>query len=82
MVSQAAVKCFNRIYKGRRHGEAIHNAVKAGELRPITSKMQGFVLDTGEFVSRCEARNIAIRCGQIFFSKDRDGRPLVSEELW
>ena len=82
MIVRAAVKVGDIVYEGRRHGEAIHAAAKAGEPTPITQKMQGFVLDTGEFVTRIEARPIAIRCGQIFFCKSRIGKPLISEELW
>lgn len=82
MIEAAAVRVGKNVYTGRRHGAAIHAAISAGEEAPITSKMQGFVLDTGEFVSRHEARNIAIRCGQIFHRKDRNGKPLISEELW
>ena len=82
MIERAAVRVRDRVYVGRRHGEAIHEAAKAGEELPITQKMQGFVLDTGEFVTRIEARPIAIRCGQIFFHKSKIGKPLISEELW
>ncbi len=81
-VVRAAVNCEGRVYEGHRHSEAIHNAAKAGEATPITAKIQGFVLDTGEFVNRIEARPIAIRCGQLLFSKAKVGKPLISEELW
>ena len=82
MIVKAGVKVCDRVYGGRRHGDAIHAAVEAGETPPIKSKMQGFILDSGEFVNRIEARLIAIRCGQISFLKSRIGKPLISEELW
>ena len=85
MITHAAVKVFNRIYKGRRHGEAIHSAVKAGEIKPIKQDMQGFiaVIDGEEiYLNRKLARQEAIDSGQIAYEFEREGKPLISEELW
>ena len=82
MIVAAAVRVNGKIYRGRRHGAAIHAAIEAGEQRPITSKMQGFVTDAGVFITRKMGRDYAIKCGQIKFNKKRDWKPLISEELW
>lgn len=45
-----------------------------------TPDRQGFITDTGRYVNRVEARNIAWRAGQII-SGSR-GPELFSEDLW
>lgn len=82
MIIAAAVNVCDRIYEGRRHGEAIHEAVECGETPPITSQMQGFINHNDAFFDRVEAREAAVASGQIPFNKDRVGKPLISEELW
>ena len=82
MIVKAAVNAEGRIYTGHRHGEAIHNAVEAGEPTPITQKMQGFVTDTGKWLTRREAREHAVACGQIPFDKNLKGQLIISEDLW
>jgi len=45
-----------------------------------TPERQGFITDTGRYVNRVEARNIAWRAGQII--SDSKGPQLFSEDLW
>lgn len=70
------------VFIGRRHGEAIHVAVTAGVPKPVTREMQGFVDEEGNFYTRKEARDHAVCSQQIRYQEDRDGKGLVSEELW
>ena len=80
MIKHAAIRAGGKIYTGRRHSDAIYAAITADEEFPFPKEDQGFVNDKGVFLSRIEAREEAIRCGQI---NDRHrGEPLISEELW
>lgn len=64
------------IYIGKRHNDAIRKAVEATGIKPITGE-QGFVTNTGRFVSRKEAAEIAFKAGQIKEPKDA----LFSEDV-
>lgn len=59
-IVKAAINHKGKIYEGYRHGnimQEIHEEVKPDE--------QGFLTDTGRFVSRVEAAKIAYEAGQI-----------------
>ena len=75
-IEESAVKCEDRIYTGKRHADCICEAIEAGESLPIRMQQQGFVTNTGRFVTREEAWDIAVRAGQL------KARPLTSEDLW
>jgi len=54
-------------------------------MRPIKQDMQGFIaLIDGEeiYLNRKLARQEAVDAGQIRFEPKREGKPLISEELW
>ena len=46
----------------------------------MSPKSQGFYTSKGRFVTREEAKQIAIACGQL--NKDLIGGQLTSEDLW
>ena len=64
MITAAAIRQSGKIYTGKRHGEIISYMVSLGYVPPITGA-QGFVDDTGAFLTRHEAGAHAIACGQI-----------------
>lgn len=79
----AAIRYKGIIYTGDRHGNIIQYLVKIGVLRDInkdkiTYEMQGFINNTGMFLSRGEARIIAIAEKRV---KKNHGT-LYSEDLW
>ena len=76
-IEVSAVLHEGSVYTGKRHGDAIRAAVEATGKKPVTGK-QGFVTNTGRFVSREEAVKIALAAGQITEAKDK----LFSEDLW
>lgn len=62
-----------------RHGDIIR--LRATDPNPPSrrSGIQGFLTNTGRFVDRCEARDIAIACGQVDHGV---GLRLFTEDLW
>jgi hypothetical protein len=79
----AAIKHRGKIYVGRRHYE-----IGLAMLRTRVAKApypsgehQGFVDDTGQFVGRFKASNIAIRCGQVEMEKAGHNGLLFSEDF-
>jgi len=75
MIAGAAIRKDGKVYTGRRHSDIIRDNIEAevgfgGE--------QGFVTDSGEFVSRMDAAKIAFECGQIRHHKHQ----LYSEDLY
>jgi len=74
-IASSAVKRDGEVWTGRRHSDAIRQAVFHGAVPPITSAEQGFVTSEGTFVSRKEAFKIAVASDQVC-------RPLYSEDLW
>lgn len=75
MIKQAAIQDKNgTVYVGKRHGEIF--AIMPRELR--RDAIQGFVTDTGKFVTRKIAATIAFECGQISKLPDI----LFSEDLY
>lgn len=67
---------------GVRHWDMLmHGAVnRFGDAPVIVSEVQGFVDNTGTFLSREEAREVAIAAGQV--DVDKISRKLFSEDLW
>ena len=74
-IEYAAIKKGNRIFTGRRHHEIIRDnrAFDVGH-----GGEQGFVTDTGRFVDRAKAADIAYAAGQILEKKVR----LFSEDIF
>ena len=76
-IVKSAVMVNGLVYTGKRHNDAIQAAVRETGIRPITGE-QGFVTNTGRFVSRQEAAQIAFEAGQTKELKDK----LFSEDVW
>ena len=83
LIVAAAIKYNDKIYTGTRHAFIIR---EIREKFPnvkfyINGKQQGFVDDKGNFLSRSEAAQVAIKSGQITKLRWSDTE-LFSEELW
>lgn len=79
----AAIKWNGIVFTGQNHGQIMQYLVKVGQLKDIrndkvTYEMQGFINTSGMFLSRAEARIIAISSKQI----KRNHGTLYSEDLW
>lgn len=78
LVMQSAIRYSNgEVMVAKRHNQITSLAHKLG-ISSVGSE-QGFVTSTGLFLSREEAKKLAIKNSQI--SKDHKG-PLYSEDLW
>lgn len=77
MITESAIIKEGIIYTGRRHHNIINDNVK----QFFNGCEQGFITDTGEFVSREEALKIAIECNQII-KKCGNSEVLYSEDVW
>lgn len=77
-----ALKIRDAIFSARkpyRHNHLIEMAIDDGHTQPVRG-VQGFMNDKGEFLTREEAYNEALKCEQI---KDRSiCGDLYSEDLW
>lgn len=84
-ITGAAIRYKNGIVlAGAHHGDAIRIYAalfnsKTSFSGPIRNAEDGFVLSTGRFVSRTEAKQVAIAANQI--PSDHVGT-LYSEDLW
>lgn len=72
----AALRKGDKVYIGRYHGEIFSQRPK-GELKDAE---QGFVTDSGIFVNRYQALEIAEKAGQIV-EKHRPWDKLMSEDF-
>lgn len=68
-----------RVWTGKRHHHCIATIIQATGVKPVTGQ-QGFVTTSGRFVSREEARDIAIAAGQVTTTLHRT--QLFSEDLY
>lgn len=65
-----------------RHGDVIVKMVELGVPKPVTKDaIQGFISDTGEFLTRPEAHQMVKLNGQNIRPL-LHGRDLFSEDLW
>lgn len=78
-IAAAAILYDDQIWTGARHCDIMVTLLQYDRYEPVTQHMQGFLTDNGIFVSRADARNIAIRAGQL--DADHKG-VLMSELLW
>jgi hypothetical protein len=80
----AAVKVFSLthggVYEGKNHEEIYKFLTKLG-LSEKARCISGFVTDSGRFVSRDEAFEIAVESGQVPDAKPGKARWLISEDL-
>lgn len=67
------------IITGRRHGDCIRIAAASGRYTRTDNSVQGFVDSGDNFYTRDEAKEIALKAGQI--PADHEGT-LYSEDLW
>lgn len=63
-----------------RHHDVIRHMVDDRNISPPISGEQGFFNEEGDFITREEARDIAIKNGQC--KTPRHSRLLFSEDLW
>ena len=78
MIKSAAIMKDGILWMGKRHDLIIAAIVEATG-KKVGSRGQGFVTDDGRFVSREEAKRIAVACNQI--KRKRSGDKLYSEDL-
>jgi hypothetical protein len=66
-IVKAAVKVGDKVYVGWHHRDIFDEIWETERLGidEIKQEMQGFVTNTGKFVNRIEAANIAFKAGQI-----------------
>lgn len=86
MIVRAAILHAGRVYsvdRPGRHGDVIRIMAQAG-LDAAAMHDQGFLTDTGRFVDRVQARQIAARSGQLLPPRKNGytGPKLFSEDLW
>jgi hypothetical protein len=77
-VATAAILRDGKVFtlpRPARHGDVLHSMDK-----PVGEHVQGFVTDSGRFVTREEAFLLAVGAGQPF--KDNCAKRLFSEDLW
>lgn len=78
-VVAAAVIYNGKMYQGRRHTEIMKEIYdEFGTVVKIIQEDQGFVSDTGEFLSRWKAGAVAFAAGQT----KRRHETLLSEDVW
>jgi len=77
-IINAAILYGGKIYKGHRHADIMGEIWSTLPDAHFPQSIQGFLTDTGRFVSRDEASLIAFRAGQTKTQKER----LLSEHLW
>lgn len=63
-IETAAILFQGNVYTGRNHALIIAEIRVIAKVDKVIGE-QGFVTDTGRFVSRIEAGRIALACGQI-----------------
>ncbi len=72
-----------RVFTGRRHHLIIHDMVtNHGFPRVGAGFEQGFVTNTGRFLSRADARKVALAAGQVKEAELHNVDHLFSEEVW
>ena len=80
MIVDAGISTLYRTFRGARHDVII----RAFSYKTFSGEFDndkcthGFFTDTGEFLTRKEARHHAFNCGQV----TTDGDVLVSEQVW
>jgi len=82
LIKHAAVKALNgMILLGKCHAECFEQGFHSGIKMSKRAHDQGFITSHGRFVSRSEARLLAIEAGQIK-QMEYSYSLLFSEELW
>ena len=82
-ITFAAIKINNCIIFGKDHAECIKRAVKEFKFdTPIPTHASGFLTNHHQFVSRIEARGIAVLACQVPIERNSSNRVFISEEIW
>ena len=78
----AAVKHRGVVFTGVRHGHIIKDLVDLGLIseaeRPLSADCQGFIDENGNYYQRKDARQVALKAGQI----EPGHSTVYSEDLW
>lgn len=82
-VAAAAIRQNGVIYTGVHHHQIIHQIVTVTGIKPCTGE-QGFIDDKGNFLTREQAAQLALKSGQLKQPRyPNDPNPqLFSEDLW
>ena len=70
-----------KVWTGRRHHDCVAEIAEATVVRPVPGE-RGFVTCAGRFISRAEARKIAIAAGQVRDVEAVDPVELTSQDLY
>lgn len=82
-ITFAAIKVDKCIIYDRDHVECIRRAIREyGITEPVISIKQGFLTNLHRFISRKEAKSIAIKAKQISPHRANNKTILTSEEFW
>jgi len=79
MITSAAIKYNNLVCVGKNHADILFNLIKNTNSGG-TGTVDGFITDSGNFLTRREAADHAFECGQIkekkfeLFSCDLEGK--------
>lgn len=73
---------IERLSKPNRHHHIIKKVFSETGEMCRGSYAQGFITNTGRYVSRCEARIIAIDAGQVLPENTLHSKELFSEDIW
>jgi len=76
-IKTAAIRINGKILTGKRHDDIIIEYIQSNYKDPLTNFEYGFITDSGEFVSRERAAEIAFESGQISMKVRR----LLSEDI-
>lgn len=80
VIISSAIKYPNgSVITGRRHGDVIATAAQLGLSSRGPECIQGFIDNTNKFYTREEAKELAVKNGQV--PKSHKGE-LYSEDLW
>lgn len=82
MISLPAILHEGNIYTGRRHHEIIREMIDQYDVPPPIISQQGFIDEKGHFLTREEARKIAIACRQVKEEECISKKLLFSEDLY
>lgn len=80
-IKHAACMRDGIVYVGKRHFNCIATMIECGLEAPIKMHEQGFITNTGRYVSREEALEIAKAAGQII-KKHNPQYQLLSEDIY
>ncbi len=78
----SAILFEGKVYTGKRHDNCIRTIINETGVKKVGGQHpQGFVTDTGRFITREEGAKLALASGQIKELKFNT-KKLFSEDLW